>query len=52
VFGTQKKLFCFRGQLKAVVRMPDAAIRREAAKWGGIDPVSGLDKIGGSTAKS
>jgi len=51
VFGTQKKLFCFRRAHKAILHMPDAAIRREAGKWGGVDPAQGLGEIGGSTAK-
>ena len=47
--GTQRKLFCFRMNAKAAREMPDAARRREAAKWGPVDglrdPLAGL--IGG-----
>jgi uncharacterized protein DUF5906 len=35
--GTQKKLFCFRSRRAEAERLPEAACRREAAKWGAVD---------------
>jgi len=51
VFGTQKKLFCFRNQLRHVSAMPEAAVQRQLAKWGGGDPVQGLNELSGLTEK-
>jgi len=37
VGGAQKRLFCFRGKQAIVSELPEAAARREAAKWGAVD---------------
>jgi hypothetical protein len=47
LYGTQRKLFCFRAKRREVDHMPEAAIRREAAKWGVLDPVKGLEETTG-----
>jgi hypothetical protein len=51
IYGTQKKLFCFRSQHAHVKKMPEAAIQREVAKWGGGDPVEGLIEVDGLNEK-
>ena len=37
VEGTQRKLFCFRSNKARVDKMPEAALRREVGKWGGME---------------
>ena len=37
--GTQRKLFCFRKNAPRVRKMPEAAVRRHAAKWGHLDTI-------------
>ena len=49
--GTQRKLFCFRVRRRQVESMPEAAIRREVAKWGGVDNEPGLGLISGLDRK-
>lgn len=48
--GTRRKLFCFRSNLTEVNAMPQAAVRREAGKWGHVDglkdPLHGLRDVG------
>ncbi len=38
VSGGQRQLFCFRTKKRAADALPAAAARREAAKWGFLDP--------------
>jgi len=56
VGGTQRKLFCFRGQQSIVAELPEATIRREAAKWGSVDTseprLSVLSGVAGLSEKS
>jgi hypothetical protein len=51
VFGKQKKVFCFRSSRAAVEHMPDAALRREVAKWGGVDLDTVLSTHSGLSTK-
>jgi len=51
VFGKQKKVFCFRANRAAVEHMPDAALRREVAKWGGVDLDTKLNEVAGLSEK-
>ena len=49
---TQKKLYCFRGNLTKARAAPEAALARQAAKWGAVDPIVGLYEIDGSQQKN
>jgi hypothetical protein len=51
IHGQRKKVFCFRTRKAEVDAMPEAAIRREVAKWGGVTPEAGDIAIVGTEEK-
>jgi hypothetical protein len=50
--GTQRKLFCFRVRQEEAIGLPEAALGREAAKWGDVDGMFGLGSRLGLTPKT
>jgi hypothetical protein len=51
IHGQRKKVFCFRTRKAEVDRLPEAAIRREVAKWGGVTLDAGDISIVGDSEK-
>jgi hypothetical protein len=49
--GTQRKLFFFRANKKRVEQLPEAAIHREAAKWGSVETGNDLTDVARLTPK-
>jgi hypothetical protein len=45
---TQKKLYCFRGNLTRAKGVPEVTLHREASKWGREILISGLSEVVGS----
>jgi hypothetical protein len=50
--GRRHKVFCFRTNKARVDAMPEAAIRREVAKWGGVTPEPGDISIVGDRGEN